>query len=190
MTHRCDLQSFTPLCGCFLYALDDSRRAVSTAARPSSIDASGIAHHQCSQRAGKPPWAVSCPTPKTPRSTKTAPTIWPIRRMAQDYSCGREREIRRGDVDARPKADFPAITRAALTGAGRRPHCIPGTGPLPSILTGLRTCLTQNLKFVRTTQRPPTGLSYLCRRGRGTDDSVSSVEQGTALVAELTNERR
>jgi hypothetical protein len=66
------------------YAFDAERRAMSTAARPSTISASGIGHHQCSPNAASP-WALSRPAQKTPRSRRTAPTIWPIRRMVTRY---------------------------------------------------------------------------------------------------------
>jgi hypothetical protein len=66
------------------YALDAERRAMSTAARPSTISASGIGHHQCSPKAARP-WALSRPAQKTPRSRRTAPTTWPIRRMVTKY---------------------------------------------------------------------------------------------------------
>ncbi len=57
-----------------LHAAGDGRRATTTAARPSSIKASGIGHHQWSQKAVTP-WAVSRPAQKTPISRRTAPTI-------------------------------------------------------------------------------------------------------------------
>jgi len=57
---------------------------MSTAARPSTISASGIGHHQCSPKAARP-WVLSRPAQKTPRSRRTAPTTWPIRRMVTRY---------------------------------------------------------------------------------------------------------
>ena len=70
-------------------ALGEGRRLTSAKprpTRPTTINASGIGHHQCSQKAPSP-CTLSRPAQKTPRSRKTAPTIWPIRRMVQGYPC-------------------------------------------------------------------------------------------------------
>ena len=68
-----------------LHSLGEGRRVTNTALRPSRINASGSGHHQCSQSAARP-WSLSRPTQNTPRSRKTPPTTWPIRRIVERLS--------------------------------------------------------------------------------------------------------
>jgi len=75
------------------HALGEGRRATSTTAGPSRISASGIGHHQCSQKAARP-WVLSRPAQKMPRRSRTAPTTWPTRRIAQRLAL-RPRDRRR-----------------------------------------------------------------------------------------------
>src|SRR5262249_4236331 len=54
------------------------------AATPRRIAASGIGHHQCSQRAAKP-WPLSRPVQKAPSTTSAAPSNRPTRFTATAY---------------------------------------------------------------------------------------------------------
>jgi hypothetical protein len=69
-----------PVSPLWRYALGEGRRIVITRAKPISVNASGIGHHQCSQNAATP-CALSRPTQKMPSTRESPPTTRPIRRV-------------------------------------------------------------------------------------------------------------
>jgi Protein of unknown function (DUF2000) len=68
------------------YAAGLRRCAAITLATPTTITASGMGHHQCSQKAARP-WPLSRPAQKTPSSTNRAPSTWPTRFTVKAYCC-------------------------------------------------------------------------------------------------------
>src|SRR5262249_3136822 len=63
------------------YAMELGRRPAIMLAMPTTITASGIGHHQCSQNAAIP-WLLSRPAQKMPSSTNAAPSHRPRRFIA------------------------------------------------------------------------------------------------------------
>jgi uncharacterized RDD family membrane protein YckC len=92
--------------------------------RPSTISASGIGHHQRSQKAVMP-WLLTRPAQKRPRSRKAVPTTWAARRMLQRLAG--DRAIRRCWIlspaaatlrTTRPLTPAPTVKRTRLAAYG------------------------------------------------------------------------